>query len=86
MHGTQEVDTKAVDGLMMASCFQGNEVIVPLPRTYVRKRIPADRDDIPRLEGLQGWSHLQIIRKNVPSYTEDVEIGLLIGLNCPGAV
>ena len=35
MHGTQEVDTKAVDELM-ASHFQENEVIVPLPRAYVR--------------------------------------------------
>ena len=47
MHGTQEVDTKAVDGLM-ACHFQENEAIVPLPRTYVRQRIPADRDEIPR--------------------------------------
>ena len=36
MHGTQEVDTKAVDGLM-AYHFQENEVIVLLPRTYVRQ-------------------------------------------------
>ena len=45
MHGTQEVDTKAVDGLM-ASHFQENEVIVSLERTYVRQWIPADRDEI----------------------------------------
>ena len=43
MRGTQE----AVDGLM-SSRFQENEVIVPLPRTYVRQLIPADRDEIPR--------------------------------------
>ena len=85
MHATQEGDTKAVDGLI-ASHFQENEVIVPLPRTYVRQRIPADRDEIPRPEELQGWSHLQIIRKHVPPYMEDVETGLLIGLNCPSAV
>ena len=60
MHGTQKVDTKAVDGLR-ASHFQENEVFVPLPRTYVRKRIPADRDEIPRPEELQEWSYLQII-------------------------
>ena len=65
MHGTQEVHTKAVDGLM-ACHFQENEVIVPLPRTYVRQRIPADRDEIPRPEELQGWSYLHTIRKHVP--------------------
>ena len=67
MHGTQDMDTKAEDGLM-ASHFQGKEVIVPLPRTYVRQRTPADRDG-PWPEKLQGWSHLQIINKNhVPPY------------------
>ena len=35
MHGTQEIDTKAVDGLM-ASHFQENEVTLELPRTYIR--------------------------------------------------
>ena len=85
MHGTQKVETKAVDELM-ASHFKENEVIVPLPRTYVRQRIPADRDKIPRPEELQGWSYLQIIRKHVPPHMEDVEIELLLGLNCPSAV
>ena len=46
MHGTQEIDTKAVDGLM-ASHFQENEVSLAVPRTYVRRQIPADRDEIP---------------------------------------
>ena len=46
MHGTQEIDTKAVDGLM-ASHFQENEVSLALPRTYVRRQISADRDEIP---------------------------------------
>ena len=46
MHGTQEIDIKAVDGLM-ASHFQENEVSLALPRTYVRRQIPADRDEIP---------------------------------------
>ena len=49
MHGTQEIDTKAVDGLI-ASNFQENEVSLALPRTFVRRQIPADRDEIPRPE------------------------------------
>ena len=80
MHGTQDMDTKAEDGLM-ASHFQGNEVIVPLPRTYVRQRTPADRDD-PWPEKLQGWSHLQIINNKTRTSLQT----LLIGLNCPIAV
>ena len=85
MHGTQEIDTKAVD-VLMASHFQENEVSLALPRTYVRKQIPADRDEIPRPERVQGWPHLQQISKHIPAYMESVEAGLLIELNCPGAV
>ena len=85
MHGTQEIDTKAVDGLM-DSHFQENEVSLALPRTYVRQQIPADRDEIPRPERVQGWPHLQQISKHIPAYMDSVEVGLLIGLNCPGAV
>ena len=59
MRGTQEV----VDGLM-SSRFQENEVTVPLPRTYVRQLIPADREEIPRPEELQGWFHWQIVIKD----------------------
>ena len=85
MHGTQEIDTKAVDGLK-ASHFQENEASQALPRTYVRRQIPADRDEIPRPEKVQGWSRLQQISKHLPAYMDSVEVGLLIGLNCPGAV
>ena len=85
MHGTQEIDTKAVDGLM-ASHFQENEVSLALPRTYVRRQILADRDEIPRPERVQGWPHLQQISKYIPAYMDSVEVGLLTGLNCPGAV
>ena len=57
MHGTQEIETKAVDGLM-ASHFEKNDVSLALPRTYVRQQIPADRDEIPRPERVQEWPHL----------------------------
>ena len=69
----------------MASHFQENEVNLALPRTYVRKQIPADRDEIPRPERVQGWPHLHQISKHIPAYMDSVEVGLLIGLNCPGA-
>ena len=72
MHGTQEIDTKAVDGLM-ASRFQGNEASLALPRTYVRRQIPADREEIPRSERVQGWPHLQQISKYIPAHMDTIE-------------
>ena len=85
MHGTQEIDTKVVYGLT-ASRLQENEVSLALPRTYVRQQIPADRDEIPRPKRIQEWPHLQRISKHIPPYMDSVEVGLLFGLNCSGAV
>jgi len=58
MHGTQEIETKAVDGLM-ASNFENIDVSLALPITYVSQQIPANRDEIPRQEMVQEWPHLQ---------------------------
>ena len=85
MHGTQEIDTKVVNGLVAAH-FSENDVRLDIPRAYVRQHIPADRDEIPRPEIARGWPHLQRVVEHIPAYMEDVEIGLLIGLNCPSAV
>ena len=43
MHGTKEVDTKVVQGLVVEH-FQHDHAKVQLPGTYVRQQIPADRD------------------------------------------
>ena len=53
-----------------------------LPRAYTQ-HIPADRDEIPRPELTQKWAHLKRLENQIPSYMEGVEIGLLIGPNCP---
>ena len=85
MHGAQEVETKAVKGLVAAH-FTENDVHLDIPRSYVRQHIPADRDEIPRPETASRWPHLQRVVKDIPPYMEDVEIGVLIGLNCPRVV
>ena len=85
MHGTQEIETKAVDGLM-ASNFENIDASPPLPRTCVSQQIPASRDKIFRPEMVQEWPHLQQVSKHIPTYIDNVEVGRLIGLNCAGAV
>ena len=52
MHGTQEIKTKAVDGLV-ATHYQELDICITLPRTYVREQIPANRDENPQPERLQ---------------------------------
>ena len=82
MHGTQEIETKAVDGLM-ASHFEKNDVS---PDLMSDNRFQQIVTKIPQTEKVQGWPHLQQVSKHIPTYMDSVEVGLLIGLNCLGAV
>ena len=66
MHGTQEIETKAVEGLVAAH-FTENNVHLDIPRAYVRQHTPADRDEIPRPETASRWPNLQGVVKNIPS-------------------
>ena len=43
VHDTQEIKTKAAEGLVAAH-FTENDVHLDMPRAYVRQNIPADRD------------------------------------------
>ena len=85
MHGTQEIVTKAVSGLVAVN-YQQSNIRLELPRSYVRQQIPADREEIPNPEVTSQFPHLQKVSKQLMPYMEDVEIGLQIGLNCPGAL
>ena len=84
MHGTDIQPTKIVSGLVVSD-EEGNNA-VELPETFTRMEIPVDRDEIPKREILQLWPHLQEIADKVPVYYPDLEVGLLIGSNCPSAL
>ncbi|XP_028406789.1 uncharacterized protein LOC114529231 [Dendronephthya gigantea] len=85
MHGTQEIETRVVNGLIAVN-YQQEDVSVDLPRSYERQQIPIDRDEIPRPEVAVKHQHLQKISKQLAPYMKNVEVGLLIGLNCPKAL
>ena len=85
MHGTESVSTKAINGLIVTN-FTDEEVSLELPRTFTRNVIPADRSEIPRPDVVSKIDHLKDVSKEIPPYMEDVEVGLLIGLNCPSAL
>ena len=81
MLGREEVSVSRVDGLIVERIDQ-----VELPKTYSRDRIPSRRDQIPRPEVAAAWPHLKKIEDKIMSYQEEVEVGLLIGCNCPKAI
>ena len=85
IHGTHSVTSKAIEGLVVAN-VKDESVRLELPRTFTRNIIPADRSEIPRSDVISRMSHLKDVSVELSPYMEDVEVGLLIGLNCPSAL
>ncbi|XP_064631008.1 uncharacterized protein LOC135489540 [Lineus longissimus] len=55
---------------------------VGLPVTYTRDKIPATHGQIPRADTLRTIPHLAKIADKLHPH-QDIEIGLLVGMNCP---
>ena len=84
MHGRTEIPVQKVDGLMVERFDKG--VQIELPKVYSCDAIPSRRNQIPRPETASRWPHLQRIQDKIPPYQERLEVGLLIGCNCPRAL
>lgn len=78
------VDTNKVKGLVVQDLKR--QVMIPLPKTFTRASIPAQRSQIPRPESAKLWPHTQHIAKQLMPYQNDIEVGLLIGLDCTRAL
>ena len=59
---------------------------VELPRAYTRQEIPADTEQIPTPAIISHTEHLKEIASEIPVYDPELEIGLLIGSNCPNVL
>jgi len=81
MHGRTEIPVQKVEGLMVERFDK--RVQIELPKVYLRDAIPSRRNQIPRPETASRWPHLQRIQDKIPPYQERLEVGLLIGCNCP---
>ena len=84
MHGVDYVRTSVVYDIVVTDLKGENAV--NLPKTYVKQEIPVCHNQIPKPELLQKWSHLECIVKELPAYNPSLEIGVLIGSNCPAAL
>ena len=84
MHGQSLVDSAIVKDLVVTD-FNGKNP-VELPRAYTRQEIPADTEQIPTPEIVSRIEHLKEIASEIPVYDPELEIGLLIGSNCPNAL
>ena len=77
------IKSRRIEGLVVRGY---NDVEIPLAKSYSRSSIPAKKSQIPRPESALNWPHLQKISEKIMSLNEDIEVGLLIGLNCPRAI
>jgi len=62
-----------------------SDKIIPLPETYSREFIPANRENIPTPETAKAWPHLEHIADEIAPQ-QSCDVGLLIGYNCPQAL
>ena len=80
--GIEGNDTDLIEGLVVAN-IKEEHVILDLPRAFTRHVIPAHRNEIPRPDVICKMSHLKKISAEISPYMANIEVGLLIGLNCP---
>ena len=85
MHADSKlIQSHKINGLIINDFNRSNEI--QLPRTFSCASIPVKRDQIPRPEMASKWQHLAKIAPKLAPYHLDVEVGLLIGANCPRAI
>jgi len=84
MHGSEVVLARRVSGLSIER--MDGEVHIELPKAYSRNKIPSKREEIPRPESAATWQHLSHLANKIYPHQEELQVGLLIGSNCPNAI
>ena len=84
MHGKRVISVSRIDGLIVER--PGRRAKIDLARAYTRDKIPSRRNQIPTPAIAERWPHLQRIKEKIPELEKKIEIGLLIGCNCPKAI
>jgi hypothetical protein len=77
------VPCRRVTGLQVRGFY--SDKVIPLPVTYTRDIIPANREHIPTPETAKVWPHLEHIAAEIAPL-QSCDVGLLIGYNCPQAL
>ena len=85
MNGQTEIEAKKIEGLVVQHINQAG-VSIALPKAYSRDNIPSKKGQIPTPEKAQKWPHLDRIKDKLLPLQEDMEIGILMGCNCPKAL
>ena len=84
MTSTTIIECSRVTDLVVKGLYESHGY--DLPPCYSRGVIPASHSQIPRPDQVKSWAHLEPIANKIAPVFGDVEIGLLIGLNCLEAI
>ncbi|XP_031554426.1 uncharacterized protein LOC116291397 [Actinia tenebrosa] len=84
MHGNEVIQVTRLDGLIVER--PDRRATVELPKAYARDAIPSRRDQIPTPDVADKWQHLRRIKDKIPPIDDSLEVGILIGSNCPKAI
>lgn len=80
----ENITSQKITGLVVRGVNEDSEI--SLPRTYTRDIIPAKRSQIPRPETARKWPHLKRIANHLMPYNDNLDVGLLLGINCARAI
>ena len=80
----EEITSQKINGLVVRGVSENTEI--SLPRTYSRDIIPAKRSQIPRPETARKWPHLKRIADFLMPYNDNLDVSLLLGINCAPAI
>lgn len=84
LHGSKFIETSIVNNLEVSDLYNKN--VIQMPKAFSRQEIPIDRTQIPTEEVFQSCPHLKDIADKVAPYFPHLNVGLLIGTNCPKAL
>lgn len=84
MYGQSLVATTIVNDLVVTDMEDRNPI--EISRSYTRMEIPVTEQQIPTPEVVKQWEHLHGVAERMPKFIPNLEIGLLIGSNCPAAI
>ena len=78
------ISSRKITGLVVRGVYESAEI--PLPRTYTRDIIPARSSQIPRPETARKWPHLKKVADHLMPYNDQLDVSLLLGINCARAI
>ena len=84
MRGHKVIPVTRIDGLIVERPDMRAQV--ELPKAYARNIIPSRKDQIPTPAVADKWQHLKKIRDKIPPLDENLDVGILIGSNCPKVI